>query len=114
MLFFKDFSKAFDVMPHDILLNKLSSLYNITEDVRRCLRSCIYRRQQRVQYQGHYSDWSTTTSGILQGSVLGPLLFNICINELPACFNSSCALFADDTVIYRPLFFPLRSRYVTK
>ena len=104
--FLKDFSKAFDVMPHDILLNKLSSLYNITEDVWRWLRSFIYRRQQRVQYQGHYSDWSTTTSGIPQGSVLGPLLFNIFINELPACFNSSCALFADDTVLYRPLFSP--------
>ena len=101
-----DFSKAFDVMPHDILLNKLSSLHNITEDVWRWLRSFISGRQQRVQYQEHYSDWSTTTSGIPQGSVLGPLLFNIFINELPACFNSSCALFADDTVIYRPLFSP--------
>ena len=49
------------------------------------------------------SDWATVTSGIPQGSVLGPLIFTIFINDLPDCVKSAIKTFADDTKIYRKI-----------
>ncbi|XP_072180908.1 scavenger receptor cysteine-rich domain-containing protein DMBT1-like [Diadema setosum] len=100
---FFDFAKAFDCMPQDVLLQKLS-LYNISGDIWFWIRSFLSGRLQRARYKGHYSEWSTPTSGLPQGSVLGPCLFNLFINDLPEAVASRCALFADDTVISRPIY----------
>ena len=99
-------------MPHDVLLHKLSSLYNVTGDVWYWIRSFLSGRQQRVQYKGYFSSRSSPTSGIPQGSVLGPCLFNLFINDLPRYIDSSCALFADDTVISRPMCAPVDHQYL--
>ena len=90
---FLDFAKAFDVMPHDVLLHKLSSQYNISGNVWQLFKSFLYGRKHRVIYKGFQSSWHPVTSGVPQGSVLGPLLLTF--------IESQCALFADDTLIYR-------------
>ena len=50
---------------------------------------------------GEFSDVAPVTSGVPQGSVLGPILFLVFINDMPECVNSQCRLFADDSIIYR-------------
>ena len=97
---FLDFSKAFDVIPHHILLDKLARLYNIRGQTWTWLKSFLLNRKQRVLYKGSFSDWAPVTSGVPQGSVLGPLLFNIFINDISNNLASNSLLFADDAVIY--------------
>lgn len=78
---FLDFSKAFDLIDHSVLLSKLASL-GVGGNLLRWIASYISGRRQRVRVDGKLSDWVTTTSGIAQGSVLGPLLFLIYIQDL--------------------------------
>ena len=98
---FLDFSKAFDRMPHDLLLNKLAKKYNIQSNVWEWVSSFVCGREQTVQFRGSRSDWSIVTSGIPQGSVLGPRLFNLFVNDITHVVQSKCVLFADDTLLYR-------------
>ena len=100
---FFDFTKAFDLMPHDILLRKLKSQFFISGKLWFWIQSFLTNRQQRVLYKGATSTWFDVLSGIPQGSVLGPCLFNLFINDLIHQTNSPTALFADDTLIYRPV-----------
>lgn len=98
-IIYLDFSKAFDTVPHTRLLNKLKA-YGIDGKILDWIKNFLTNRQQRVKVNSSYSDYSAVTSGIPQGSILGPLLFIIYINDLPECINSSCKIFADDTKLY--------------
>ena len=98
-----DFSRAFDKMPHDVLLCKLSEMFNIGGNLWIWMKSFLCRRRHRVLYKGPFSEWAPVLFGVPQGSVLGPLLFNLFINDVPNTLESPCALFADNTIIYRPV-----------
>ncbi len=91
--------KAFDKFPHQRLLHKLKS-YGIGENITSWMASFLTDRKQRVCVNGSYSDWKNVTSGIPQGSVLGPLLFVLYINDMPDDITSNIFLFADDTKIF--------------
>ena len=94
-----DFAKAFDAVPHKRLLSKLSS-YGIRGKLLRWLEAFLTGRSQRVSIQGSKSRWCPVTSGIPQGSVLGPTLFIIFVNDLPSHVKNTAKLFADDTKLY--------------
>ena len=94
-----DFQKAFDTVPHKRLLNKLKG-YGITGKLHKWLCNFLTERRQRVVLNGEESEWSSVTSGIPQGSVLGPILFLLYINDLPDVVKSIVKIFADDTKIY--------------
>ena len=66
----------------------------------RLLKSYLTAHQQRVVLNGQISSWLNVTAGVRQGSVLGPLLFLIYINDLPDEMTSSCKIFADDTLLF--------------
>ena len=97
-----DFMKAFDKVPHERLLHKLSA-YGISGDLHNWIRSFLTGRTQRVKVDSAASQWRTVTSGIPQGSVLGPILFVIYISEMPDALKnaSTTAMFAGDTKLYR-------------
>ena len=100
-----DFMKAFDKVPHTRLLSKLES-YGIQDPVLSWIRSFLTGRSQKVVVNGSKSKPAEVRSGIPQGSVLGPLLFVIYINDLPDAIgneNSHIYMFADDTKVYRKI-----------
>ena len=101
-----DLSKALDSINHNLLLAKLSA-YGVTEDALQLLRSYLTDRKQHVKIDGNLSDWQIMKCGVPQGSILGPLLFNIYMND--ANFSDiSCSLrfYADDTTGYSSSFCP--------
>ena len=91
-----DFQKAFDKIPHLLLLKKIEA-HGIEGKMLKWLESWLTNRKQRVSLQDELSDWTRVCSGVPQGSVLGPLLFIIYINDLGQEFKSSIYKFADDT-----------------
>lgn len=96
---FLDFSKAFDRVPHQRLLSKLASL-RLDPLIFSWIRDFLSSRVQYTVANDHESALTNVSSGVPQGSVLGPLLFLIFINDLPATISSNIRLFADDCVLY--------------
>ena len=78
---FMDFSKAFDTLNHDLLIAKLGT-YGFETDVLRYMKSYLKNRKQRVRANKTFSEWERIITGVPQGSILGPLLFNIFLNDL--------------------------------
>ena len=101
-IIFLDLAKAFDSVPHERLLLK-ASYYGIRGKLHTWLRCFLTERKQRVVVNGTSSDWSAVSSGVPQGTVLGPVLFLLYINDLPNSISSTVKLFADDSVVYRQI-----------
>ena len=102
-----DSQKAFDKVPHQSLLYKLT-YYGISPQSLNWIHSFLSDRTQQVLLEGNTSSSINVTSGVPQGSVLGPILFLIYINDLPDYIknNSTVNLFAGDTIIYLPITNP--------
>ncbi len=95
-----DLSKAFDCLNHELLLAKLHA-YGFSKSALTLIQSYLSNRRQRVKINGSFSAWKDTNLGVPQGSVLGPLLFNIYINDIFLLMNGTeICNYADDTTIY--------------
>ena len=100
-----DFAKAFDSVSHDLILHKLKHLYGVDGLMLRFIKSYLQGRQQQVVIGGSISSKLPVQSGVPQGSIIGPLLFVIFINDMFSCISegTNIALYADDTKIWRSI-----------
>ena len=100
---YTDFAKAFDSVNHRLLLHKIKG-YGICGQLYDLLVSYLSERTQTVVMDGSRSKTEYVSSGVPQGSILGPLLFTLYVNDIPKCFKSSkCLMYADDLKIYMPI-----------
>ena len=98
-----DFSKAFDSISHSLLLSKLQS-FSVSPIVLQWFASYLSQRQQQVRIGKTLSTSRIVTHGVPQGSMLGPLLFNLYIHDWPpVCTGSEIDSFVDDTKLYTAL-----------
>ena len=99
-----DFSRAFDSVSHSLLIKKLVTQYGFRGNLLKWLNDYLSNRKQRVIIDSVASDWKPVTSGVPQGSILGPLMFLLFINDMPLV-TSSCttALFADDAKCFKEI-----------
>ena len=96
---FLDISKAFDKVWHEGIIFKLQQ-NGISHDLLNILSDFLRNRKQRVMPNGQPSLWTNVNAGVPQGSILGPLLFLIYINDLPDGLSSNAKLFADDASLF--------------
>ena len=95
-----DLSKAFDCIPHDLIIAKLEA-YGFHIDALKLIHDCLSNRKQRVKVNDAYSSWMDIFYSVPQGSILGPLLFNIHLCDLFYFLEDlDIASYADDTTIY--------------
>ena len=104
-IIYVDYTKAFDKIPHKRLLKKLWG-YGIRGKIYSWIKDFLKNRTQRVVVNGCFSSYERVTSGIPQGSVLGPILFVIYINDLPDVIQVMMRMYADDSKILRRLNTP--------
>ena len=99
-----DFSRAFDTVPHQRSLGKLAH-YGIQGELNEWIRAFLTKRQMRVVVDGEESRAAPVESGVPQGTVLGPLLFLVYINDMPGVVSPGTfiRLFADDCLVYREI-----------
>ena len=97
-----DYSKAFDTVPFERLLNKLQA-YGVQGNTSKWIRGFLTKRTQEVVVNGSKSKTTKVTSGVPQGTVLGPLLFLSYINDIELGIQSKMRLFADDSAMYREI-----------
>ena len=100
---FSYLSKAFDKVWDDGIIFKLKA-YGVEGELLSLLKNYLENREQSVVLNGQTSEWRKIMSGIPQGSVLGPLLFLIYVNDLPDGINSLCKIFADDTSLFSKVY----------
>ena len=100
-----DFAKAFDTVNHDLLINKLKNNSNIDGRLLKFITNYLKDQRQRVGLDNIFSDFQHVQSGVPQGSILGPLLFTLFINDIDSGISTdtNICLFADDTKIWRPM-----------
>ena len=110
---FLDLAKAFDSVPHERLILKLRS-YGIEGSLLSWFRHFITGRKQHVVIRGTFSEWSPVSSGTPQGTILGPILFLIYINDITDCILSKVKLYADDTKIYIEIKDPVLDMHIFK
>ena len=96
-----DYSRAFYSISHDVLLEKLHRTYGFKGPLLNWISSLISNRHERVFFRGKMSDFVPVLSGVPLGSVLGPLLFNIYVNDLHLHLRSKIFQYADDTFLFR-------------
>ena len=99
-IIYTDFQKAFNSVPHKRLLSKII-ISGIEGNMLNWINTFLNNRRQRVLINGICSEWKKVLSGVPQGSVLGPILFIIYINDIIDNLNSHAYLFADDMKLYR-------------
>ena len=92
-----DYRKAFDTVPHQRLLEKIRGL-RLDGKLLAWIGNFLKQRKMRVFVQGSFSEWIEVISGVPQGSILGPLLFIIFVQDLPDLIKNSITMFADDTI----------------
>ena len=100
-----DFAKAFNSVNHDLILHKLKHKFGIDGLLLQLIKDYLRDRMQKVTIDGSFSDILRVHSGVPQGSVIGPLLFVLFIDDINDCISegTELALYADDTKIWREI-----------
>lgn len=99
---FLDYQKAFDTVPHERLLLQVES-FGIRGKALKWIKAFLNNRRQRVRVNDSISSWKPVISGIPQGSILGPILFTLYVNDIPAQLQSIISMYADDTKLFSAL-----------